>query len=40
MRWLDSITDSKDRNLSKLGEIVVDSGAWHAAAHEVVKNQA
>ena len=40
MRWLDSITDSKDRNLSKLWEIVVDSGAWRAAAHEVVKNQA
>jgi len=40
IRWLDSITDSKDMNLSKLWEIVADSGAWRAAAHEVVKNQA
>ena len=39
-RGLDSITSSKDMNLSKLWEIVADSGAWRAAAHEVVKNQA
>ena len=30
MRWLDSMTDSVDMNLSKLWEIVSDRGAWHA----------
>ena len=28
MRWLDSITDSMDMNLSQLQEIVEDRGAW------------
>ena len=35
MRWLDSTTDSMNMNLSKLGEIVEDRGAWHAAVHVV-----
>ena len=39
MRWLHSITDSMDMNLSKLREIVEDRGAWHAAVHEVTKSQ-
>ena len=38
MRWLDSITDSMNRNLSKLQEIVEDRGAWHAAVLGVTKN--
>jgi len=33
MRWLDSVTDSMDMNLSKLWEIVKDRGLWHAAVH-------
>ena len=35
MKWLDSITDSMDMNLSKLWEIVEDRGAWRITVHEV-----
>jgi len=33
MRWLDSITDSMDMNLSKIQEIVKDRGARRGAVH-------
>ena len=33
MRWLESITDSMDKNLGKLQEIVKDREAWHATIH-------
>jgi len=39
MKWLNSITDSIDVNLSKLWEIVEDRGTWHAAVHEVTKSR-
>ena len=39
MRWLDSITNSMDMNLSKLPEIVKDGKDLHAAVYEVIKHQ-
>ena len=38
MKWLDSITDSIDMNLSKLQVIVKDREAWHASVHGVTES--
>jgi len=36
MRWLDSVTDSINRNSSKLWETVKDKEAWNVAVHGVI----
>ena len=38
MRWLGGITDAMDMSFSRLQELVMDRGAWHALVHGFTKN--
>ena len=38
VRWLDGITDARNKNSGQLWEMVKDGEAWHAAVHGATKS--
>ena len=39
MRWLDSVTEATNMNLTQIWKAVEDRRAWHALVHGVMKHQ-
>ena len=39
MKWLDGITDSVDRDVGGLQELLMDREAWRAVVHGVTKGR-